>query len=87
MTLHVVPDHHDPDERFYGSEGPPVRRFHVTFFSSDTVTTLVRVSATSDVHAKDLAAEEAAELYECDCEVFYRQTAEVDDEYGGITSV
>ena len=86
MTLHVVPDHHDPDERFYGGEGPPERKFHVTMFH-DNFTVLLTVYDRWADHAFDMACEVMGEHTQTDVEFWHNLTAEIDDEYGGITSV
>jgi hypothetical protein len=86
MTLHVVPDHHDPDERFYGSEGPPVRKFHVTLIHEMFVT-LITVDDYDADHAFDQACDVMAEYTNTDVEFWANLKAEVDDEYGGITNV
>lgn len=86
MHLHVVPDHHDPDERFYGHEGPPVRKFAVTFIA-DMFVTLITVDDYDADHAFDLACDVMAEQTNTDVEFWANLKAEVDDEYGGITNV
>ena len=86
MNLHVVPDHHDPDERFYGGEGPPERRFHVTFHH-DYFTTLTTVFDRWADHAFDIACEVMAEHTNTDVDFWHNLKAEIDDEYGGITNV
>ena len=86
MHLHAVPDPHDPDERFYGSEGPPVRKFAVTFIG-DMFVTLITVEDYDADHAFDLACDVMAEQTNTDVEFWANLKAEVDDEYGGITNV
>lgn len=86
MHLHAVPDHHEPDERFYGNEGPPVRKFAVTFLH-DMFVTLITVEDYDADHAFDLACDVMAEYTNTDVEFWANLKAEVDDEYGGITNV
>lgn len=84
--LHVVPDDTDPDERFYGSEGPPVRKFAVTFLH-DMFVTLITVEDYDSDHAFDLACDVMAEYTNTDVEFWANLNAEIDDEYGGIKNV
>ncbi len=86
MHLHSVPDPHEPDERFYGSEGPPVRKFAVTFMHEMFVT-LITVEDYDADHAFDLACDVMAEYTNSDVEFWANIKAEIDDENGGITRV
>ncbi len=86
MHLHAVPDPHEPDERFYGSEGPPVRKFAVTFMHEMFVT-LITVEDYDADHAFDLACDVMAEYTNSDVEFWANIKAEIDDENGGITRV